>query len=81
MEHVIVVKNGPRIVGIASNLKKALSMIESRWLHGYSTIAMTLSVCKPYPIGSGTVNGIHYDDLKLEKYEVNTFPGSRGRGI
>lgn len=75
MKHVIVIRNGAHIVGVASNLKKALSLIKSRWLQSYSTIALTVSCFKPYHIGSGRVNGVPYENLRLEKFEVNRFPG------
>ena len=75
MKHVILVRNGSVVIGVASNLKKALDLIESNNKKGYSTIALTISFYWPYRLGSGKIQGIYYENIVLEKYRVNTFPG------
>ncbi len=76
MKNAIVIKDGSKVIGIASNLKKAIDSIDSKYLPHYSTIAGTIAVFRPYDIGSGRINGIYYESLSVEKFEVNRFPGS-----
>lgn len=76
MKHTIFVKDGSQVIGIASNLKKVVDATDSEHKQGYSTIALTVSLFRPYKIGSGRINGMYYENLSVEKYQVNRFPGS-----
>lgn len=71
MKHAITVQAGSQVIGVYSNLKKAYDTLETPVKQGYSTIALTLAVCKPYDVGTCVIAGRQYENVVLRKFEVN----------
>jgi hypothetical protein len=71
MKNAIIVTEGSRIVGVFSNLKKLWNEIDSVNKQGYSTVALTLSIGRPYDVGYCVIQGNNYQNIRIQKFEVN----------
>jgi hypothetical protein len=70
-QHVILVRNGGRLIGVFSNLKLVYDELRGAAKPAYSTVSANMAFSRRVDLGACVFWGVLYEGLSVQRVTVN----------